>query len=85
MKFLILIFILAPAKAYAKLNQPTTDMSINISTESFSGKKCSDFVSTLDTNDATDYDLIKVSTNRCFLKVWLEIPIIFGYHDILVK
>ena len=77
MKFLILIFILAHAKAYAKLNQPTTDMCMEISTESFSGKECSDFLSTLDTNDATDYDFIKVSTNRCILKVWLKISIIF--------
>ena len=76
MKFMILIFILAHAKAYAKINQPTTDMSIVISTESVTENKCSDFVATLDTNDATDYYI--QGRNRCFFQAWLQTTILIS-------
>ena len=74
---MISIFILAQAKTYAKINQPTTDMTIAITTEGMTEKKCSDFVPTFDTNDATDYDIVKVHRNRCFLRVRLQTSV--GY------
>ena len=66
---MILTFILAHAKTYAKINQPTTDMSIVISTAAVTENKCSNYLTTFDTNDANDYTFLE---NRCFLRVRLQ-------------
>ena len=71
MKLLILNFILAHAKTYAKINQPTTDMSIVISTAAVTEKR-SNFLPLFDTNDATDYTIVEVQRNRGFLQVRLQ-------------
>ena len=71
MKLLILNFILAHAKTYAKINQPTTDMSIVISTAAVTEKR-SNFLTLFDTNDATDYTIVEVQRNRSFLQVRLQ-------------
>ena len=67
---MILNFILAHAKTYAKINQPTTDMSIVISTAAATENKCSNLLTTLDTNDATGYTIVEV--NRNCLRVRLQ-------------
>ena len=72
MKLLILNFILAHAKTYAKINQPTTDMSIVISTAAVTENKRSNFLTIFDTNDATDYTIVEVQRNRGLLQVRLE-------------
>ena len=68
---MILTFILAHAKTYAKINQPTTDMSIVISTAAVTEKR-SNFLTLFDTNDATDYTIVEVQRNRGYLQVRLQ-------------
>ena len=69
---MILNFILAHAKTYAKINQPTTDMSIVISTAAVTENKRSNFLTLFDTNDATDYTIVEVQRNRGYLQVRLQ-------------
>ena len=69
---MILTFILAHAKTYAKNNQPTTDMSIVISTAAVTENKCSNFLTTFDTNDANDYTFSEKRKYNCFLRVRLQ-------------
>ena len=81
---MILNFILAHAKTYAKINQPTTDMSIVISTAAVTEKR-SNFLTLFDTNDATDYTIVEVQRNRGFLQVWLQTSASIGPRKMLLK